>query len=343
MSLHNIWFVILAIFWTGYFVLEGFDFGVGILHTVVGKTDDERRAVLGTVGPFWDGNEVWLIVAGAGTFAAFPAWYATMFSSLYLALLLVLVALIGRGVAFEYRSRVSSERWRRVWTWAMTLGSAAIPLLLGVGLGDLLTGLPINQQQNYTGSFWNLLTGYGLWTGLTLLALSVLHGAAFLVLKTTGEVQERARRVARPVGAVAVVAVLVFVTWTQALGRGVFPGPMQITAVLAVIAAAWTMATGHEGWAFFSSTVAMGFTVASIFVNLFPNVMVSSTSAAYNLTVTNAAAGSYSLKVMTVVAVIFFPLVLVYQAWSYHVFRVRLQRPAARTTPAVTADPGTPG
>src|SRR5215471_14489234 len=183
MSLHNVWFVIVAIFWTGFFMLEGFDFGVGMLHAVVGKTDEERRQVLGTVGPFWDGNEVWLVVAAAATFAAFPAWYATMFSGLYLVLLIVLVALIGRGVAFEYRGRVDRERWRAVWTWAMTVGAAVVPLLLGVGLGDLLHGLPINKSQEFTGTFWDLLTAYGLWVGATLLVLCVLHGSLFLILK----------------------------------------------------------------------------------------------------------------------------------------------------------------
>ena len=337
MSLHNIWFVIVAIFWTGFFVLEGFDFGVGMLYTVVGKTEEERRAVLGTVGPFWDGNEVWLIVAAAATFAAFPSWYATMFSALYLALLLVLVALIGRGVAFEYRSRVTRARWRAFWTWAMTIGGAVVPLLLGVALGDLLRGLPINQSGDYTGGFVNLLTAYGIWVGVTLLVLCLLHGSTFLLLKTSGDVQARARRVAGRVAWVAVAAVLGFVIWTQVLGHGVFPGPLQITAVLAVIAAAWSLGSDHDGWAFTASTGAIGLTVASLFVQLFPNVMVSSTKAAYTLTVSNSASGSYALKVMTVVAVLFLPLVLGYQVWSYRVFRGRIRTTRATDVPGADA------
>jgi len=333
MSLHDVWFVIIAIFWTGFFVLEGFDFGVGILHTVVGKTDPERRAAIATIGPFWDGNEVWLVVAGAATFAAFPSWYATMFSSLYLALLLILVALIGRGVSFEYHHRVTEPRWRTFWTWALTVGSTLIPLLIGVGLGDLLHGLPINKSGNYTGNFWNLLTGYGLWVGFTLLTLSVLHGATFLTLKTTGDLHTRARRVAQRVAGAAVLVVVVFVIWSQSLGHGVFPGPLQIAAVLAVVAAAWSIHADHQGWAFALTAAAMGSTVASIFVHLFPNVMISSTNTAYNLTVSNSASGTYALQVMTVVAVIFFPLVLAYTAWNYHVFRARITAPPVTTPP----------
>jgi cytochrome d ubiquinol oxidase subunit II len=338
MSLHNVWFVVIAIFWTGFFVLEGFDFGVGILHTIVGKTDAERQAAISTIGPFWDGNEVFLVVAGAATFAAFPSWYATWFSALYLALVLILVALIARGVSLEYHHRVTEPKWRRFWTWALTLGSALVPLLIGVGLGDLVHGLPINKSQDYTGTFWNLLTGYGLWVGVTLLVLSVLHGAAFLVLKTTGDVKARARRVARRVAGLAVLVVAVFVVWTQALGHGVFPGPLQITAFLAVVAAAWSIGGDHEGWTFAATAVAMGLTVSSIFVHLFPNVMVSSTNAKFNLTVSNAASGSYALQVITVVAIVFFPLVLAYTAWSYHVFRGRISAPPSSSGPAATSE-----
>ena len=193
MQLHTIWFVIVSIFWTGFFVLEGFDFGVGMLHTIVGRTDEERRHALSTIGPWWDGNEVWLIVAGAGMFAAFPGWYATMFSALYLALLLVLIALMARGVSFEFKDKSEDPRWRTTWRWAMTLGCVLIPLLLGVGLGDLLIGLPIDSSHDFTGNFFDLLTPYGLFTGVTLLALCLLHGATFLKLQNY-----RSRARARP-------------------------------------------------------------------------------------------------------------------------------------------------
>ncbi len=200
MQLHTIWFVIIAVLWVGFFVLEGFDFGVGALHMVIGKTDEERRVLINTIGPWWDGNEVWLIVAGAGMFAAFPGWYATMFSALYLALVLVLLALFGRGVSFEYRGKRESTRWRDGWSRSLMVGSILVPLLIGVGLGDLLNGLPINQQHNFTGNFFDLLTGYGLMTGVTLLVLCLLHGATFLALRTTGELCERARGMARRLG-----------------------------------------------------------------------------------------------------------------------------------------------
>src|SRR5450755_3671937 len=220
MQLHTVWFVIVAIFWVGYFVLEGFDFGVGVLHAIVGRTDIERRVALNTIGPFWDGNEVWLVVAGAATFAAFPGWYATMFSALYLALLLVLAALMARGVAFEYRGKSDDARWQSAWKWCTTVGSLLIPLLLGVGLGDLLVGLPINSSHDFTGNFFNLLTPYGIWTGLTLVGLCLLHGATFLKLKSTGAVRDRARGLAGPLGWVAIALVVGFVIWTHAVDGG---------------------------------------------------------------------------------------------------------------------------
>ena len=197
MQLHTIWFIIVVVFWIGFFVLEGFDFGVGALHRLIGKTELERRVAINTIGPWWDGNEVWLIVAGASMFAAFPGWYATMFSALYLALVVLLLALFARGVSFEYRGKRESARWRAGWSWALTVGSVLIPLLVGVALGDLLYGLPINANHDYTGNFFDLLTGYGLMTGVTLLALCLLHGATFLALRTTGEMRDRARAAGR--------------------------------------------------------------------------------------------------------------------------------------------------
>jgi len=335
LHLNTLWFVILAIFWVGFFVLEGFDFGVGMLHLLVGKTEQERRLAISTIGPWWDGNEVWLIVAGAGTFAAFPAWYATMFSALYLALLLVLAALMARGVAIEYITKRDDERWRAAWRWALTIGSLLIPLLIGVGLGDLLNGLPINSSHEFTGNFFDLLTGYGLWTGLTLLCLCALHGATFLKLRTSGAVRERARSLARPLGWASIALVIGFVIWTRSVAGGPdVPEPVEILAVIAVIFAARLTATDHDGWAFTSSAVAIAASVGSIFIQLYPNVMVSSTNAAYNLTVHNAASGGYALKVMTIVTVIFFPIVLLYQGWSFHVFRGRLKGPPAQPEPA---------
>ncbi len=334
LHLPTLWFVVLAILWVGFFVLEGFDFGVGALHMLVGKDERERSLALSTIGPWWDGNEVWLIVAGAGTFAAFPAWYATMFSALYIALLLVLAGLMARGVALEYTTKRSGVRWRRAWRWALSIGSLLVPLLIGVGLGDLLNGLPINSSQDFTGNFFDLLTGYGLWTGVTLLVLCLLHGATFLKLRTTGAVRERARALARPLGWGAIALVVGFVIWTRKVAGGNdVPEPVEVLAVIAVIFAARLASTDNDGWAFSASATAIAI-VGSIFINLYPNVMISSTNAAYNLTVHNAASGGYALKVMTVVVVIFFPIVLLYQGWSFHVFRGRLRGPPAEPRPS---------
>ena len=343
MELHTIWFVLIAIFWVVFLVLEGFDFGVGALHTIVGKTDMERRVALNTIGPWWDGNEVWLVIAGASMFAAFPGWYATMFSALYLALLIVLAALMGRGVAMEFKGKSDSQRWRWSWTWCITLGSLLVPLLLGVGLGDLLGGLPINSSHDFTGNFFDLLTGYGLWTGVTLVGLCLLHGATFLKLRTTGEVRERARAVARRIGWVAAALVIGFVIWTRKVAGGAdVPGPVEALALIAVIVAALLSSTDHDGWAFTASAAAIAATVGSIFIDLYPHVMISSTSAAYDLTVNNSASGHYALTVMTVVAVIFFPLVLIYQGWSFHVFRARVKTPPPRPDPVSDGIAGAP-
>jgi cytochrome d ubiquinol oxidase subunit II len=332
MGLQIFWFIVIVVFWTGFLVLEGFDFGVGALHMVVGRTDLERRVAINAIGPFWDGNEVWLIVAAAATFAAFPAWYATMFSALYLALMLVIVFLIIRGVSFEWRGKLTSSRWRGTWDWSLTIGSTLLPVLFGIALGDLLAGLPINQSGNYTGSFLDLFTGYGVWVGLTLLALTLTHGAVFLTIKTTGVVRDRAAKVATPFAWTAVAFVIGFAVWTQVLrNHGPLPTPLEVIAVLAVVAAAWSVREGHDGWAFTATSVAIGGTVVSIFIALYPNVMVSSTSSAYNLTVAKTATGNYALDVMTVVAVIFTPLVLAYQGWSFHVFRGRITGPPAET------------
>jgi cytochrome bd ubiquinol oxidase subunit II len=321
------WFIVIAVLWTGFFVLEGFDFGVGMLHDAVGGDEPGRRAAINTIGPLWDGNEVWLVVAGAATFAAFPGWYATMFSGFYLALALLLAALIVRGVAFEYRGKRDAARWRRTWDGALTAGSLLAPLLIGVALGDLLHGLPINSAQNYTGSFWDLLQPYGLFTGVTLVLICLLHGATFLSLKTTGDMHERAGMLARRVAPASGAFVLGFIIWTHVTASTTFfLNPIELLAVLAAIAAVWLVYDRRDGFAFAASTVTIGACILSIFVGLYPNVMVSTTSRAYSLTVHNTASGAYSLKAMTVVVILFLPLVLGYQAWTYYVFRRRVSR-----------------
>jgi cytochrome bd ubiquinol oxidase subunit II len=325
MTLAEFWFLLIAIVWTGFFVLEGFDFGVGMLHAVVGRDEPGRRAAIGTIGPLWDGNEVWLIVAGAAMFAAFPGWYATMFSALYLALVLLLGALMARGISFEYRGKRDSATWRRTWSWLLTIGSVLVPFLIGVALGDLLHGLPINSSHEYTGSFWTLLQPYGIFTGLTLVAICVTHGGTFLALKTTGDPRARAVTVTRVSAPVTGLMVLAFALWTHAIaGKGVLINPVEIIAVFGVLAAAWLVQTGLEGWAFTATTLAMATAILSIFSELYPRLIVSSTSPAFNLTIHNSASATYALTVMTVVAGVFLPVVLAYTAWSYYVFRRRL-------------------
>ncbi len=249
--LNNIWFIIVAVFWVGFFVLEGFDFGVGMLHSFVGRNDEERRVAVNSIGPIWDANEVWLIVAGATIFAAFPSWYATMFSTFYLALLLVLVALIVRGLSFEFNRKINDPRWRSTWRWSLTIGSLLIPFLLGTALGDLLHGLPIDSAHNYTGNFFGLLVPFGLYTGLTFTALSLFLGAAYLTLKTEGELHDRVARLSGRLGWVAALITFGWLTWIHVgLGAGFVPNPLEALALVAVVGAALLAEAHAEGWAF---------------------------------------------------------------------------------------------
>ena len=213
MNLADLWFVIVAVLWTGFFVLEGFDFGVGALHSVIGRSEFERRAAISTVGPFWDANEVWLVVGAAAIFAAFPAWYATWFSAAYLPVVLLLVALIFRGIAFEWRGRGRSDRSRWLWSLGLTIGSVVAPAVLGIALGALLAGIPINSDGEFTGNVWDLFSGFAMWAGLTVLALCLLHGATFLTLRTTDDIRLRARRYGRIFAVVVFVVVAVFAFW----------------------------------------------------------------------------------------------------------------------------------
>jgi len=327
MSLIPFWYIVIAILWTGFFILEGFDFGVGMLHGIVGRDEAGRRAAINTIGPLWDGNEVWLIVATAAMFAAFPGWYATMFSAYNLALVLLLAALIVRGVAFEYRGKRDAARWRRTWDVLLTTGSVLAPLLIGVALAGLLHGLPINSAQNYTGTFWDLFQPYALWTGVTLVLACALHGATFLCLKTTGDMRERSWRVARRLAPLTAAFVIGFIIWTHVTASTTFfLNVIELLAILAVLTAVWLVYDHREGFAFAATAVTIASCIIAIFADLYPNVMVSSTNPAYNLTVHNTASGGYSLKVMTVVVIILLPVVLAYQTWTYYVFRRRVSK-----------------
>jgi cytochrome bd ubiquinol oxidase subunit II len=332
------WFIVIAVLWTGFFVLEGFDFGVGMLHDLVATDEPGRRAAINTIGPLWDGNEVWLICAAAAMFAAFPGWYATMFSGYYLVLVLVLAFLIIRGVAFEYRGKRDAARWRRTWDVLLIVGSVLSPLLFGIALGGILHGLPINSVQNYTGSFWDLLQPYPVFTGITLVLICALHGGTFLCLKTTDDMHQRSRQLARRIAPFTTAAVVGFVIWTHVTHTSAFfLNPVELLAILAVLAALWLVYEHRDGFAFAATTVTMASCVVAIFVGLYPNVMVSSTTAANNLTVHNTASGPYSLKIMTVVVIVFLPIVLAYQTWTYYVFRRRVSKQEFQPQPPPAA------
>lgn len=335
-SLETVWFCLIRVLWTGYFVLEGFDFGVGILAPLLAADDVDHRIALNSIGPFWDGNEVWLIVAGGATFAAFPAWYATMFSGFYLALFLILVALIVRGVAFEFRSKRDGRTWRRGWGAAHFLGSLVPALLWGVAFVDLLRGLDIVPGPHYVGGFAGLVHPIAIVGGVASLLLFTTHGALFLALKTTDRLRQRARRAAialvvPTIGAVGGVGAWVgtSISGTARPGAlpGLVPGALAAVAVAAVAGAGLLAARSREGMAFAATTLAIASLAAGVFTGLFPRVMVSTVRAGDSLTIWNAASAHETLLVMTVVAGIFTPFVLAYQAWSYWVFRQRLVRP----------------
>src|SRR3954453_5212316 len=324
MELTTVWFCLIAVLWMGYFVLEGFDFGVGVLLPFISRDETERRVVINTIGPVWDGNEVWLLVAGGATFAAFPEWYATLFSGFYLALLLILVALIVRGLAFEYRAKRDDDQGRGRWDLAIVIGSVVPALLWGVAFANILRGVPIDGDMEYVGGFFNLLNPYALLGGATTLLLFVTHGAIYISLKTDGDIRVRARALAVKVGLAAAVVAVVFLLWTQVETGDVGSAVFFVLAALSLVAGLLAIFGGREGWAFTGTFVAIALAVAGLFWALFPDVMPTSLSDGLSLTTSNASSTHYTLKVMTIVAVFFTPIVLCYQAWTYWVFRKRI-------------------
>ena len=323
MELTTVWFVLIAVLWIGYLVLEGFDFGVGMLMRLLARDETERRVLLNTIGPVWDGNEVWLIVAGGATFAAFPEWYATLFSAYYVPLFVILVALIVRAVGFEYRHKRSEIEWKRRWDHAIVFGSVVPAVLWGVALAGIVHGTPLDADHDFVGSLADLVTPYALLGGLTTVTVFITHGAFFVALKTVGDIRHRARALGLRWGAAAAVVTLSFVTWTAGRDGDLavwVAGGVAVAAFLAGLAAA---GAGREGWAFAGTALAIAAVVTMLFLALFPDVM-PSTLATGTLTTTNAASTPYTLEIMTWVAVAFTPLVIGYQAWSYWVFRRRI-------------------
>ncbi|TJZ50242.1 cytochrome d ubiquinol oxidase subunit II [Streptomyces piniterrae] len=324
MQLHDVWFVLIAVLWVGYFFLEGFDFGIGVLTKLLARDRREKRVLINTIGPVWDGNEVWLLSAGGATFAAFPEWYATLFSGFYLPLLLILVCLIVRGVAFEYRAKRNEERWQRNWETAIFWTSLLPAVLWGVAFGNIVRGVKIDAHKEYVGGVLDLLNPYAVLGGLVTLTLFTFHGAVFASLKTLGDIRERARRTATVLGLITAVLALGFLGWTQADKGDGSSLIAMIVAVVALLAALVANQLGREGWAFAFSGITVAASVAMLFLTLFPNVMPSSLNESWNLTVTNASSSPYTLKIMTWCAGIATPIVLLYQGWTYWVFRKRI-------------------
>jgi cytochrome d ubiquinol oxidase subunit II len=324
MELHDVWFVLIAVLWIGYFFLEGFDFGVGVLTKLLARNRPERRVLINTIGPVWDGNEVWLLSAAGATFAAFPEWYATLFSGFYLPLLLILISLIVRGVAFEYRVKRPEEHWQRNWENAIFWCSLLPAFLWGVAFGNIVRGVKLDENHEYVGNVLDLLNPYALVGGLVTLTLFTFHGAVFTALKTVGEIRERARKLALWVGLAAAVLALIFLLWTQVENGDGQSLVALVVAVAALVAALVANQAGREGWSFAFSGVTIVAAVAMLFLTLFPNVMPSSLNDEWSLTVTNASSSPYTLKIMTWCAVIATPVVMLYQGWTYWVFRKRI-------------------
>lgn len=339
MDLQTLWFILVAVLWSGYFLLEGFDFGVGMLLPFLPRDERERQEMFLTIGPVWDGNEVWLVTAGGATFAAFPAWYATMFSGFYIALLLILLLLIVRVLSFEWRSKSESPRWRNVWLWANAIGSFGASLIWGVGLANLLYGVPINSKGDFSGDFWDLFSVYTVLAGVTVVLIFAFHGATFLTIRTTGDLCERAVRAARRLSVAAALVGAGFLAWTVAVAvdrndRDVFPPILPAALGIAALALAILFVfRSRSGWAFTATALAAVLWVATVFTSLYPRVMVSSSDFANSLTVDGASSAHYTLEVMSVVALICVPLILLYQGWTYHVFRARVGGGEPPSTP----------
>lgn len=331
MDLQLIWFILIAILFVGYFFLEGFDFGVGILLPVLGNDDTDRRVLINTIGPFWDANEVWLITAGGAMFAAFPNWYATLFSGFYLPLFLILLALILRAVGFEFRSKKPEAGWRRMCDAFIFFGSLLPAFLWGVALTNIVQGLPIGSDMNMQAGFWNLLNGYALLGGLAAVAMFTLHGALFLSLRTAGDIKQRTEQLAQrlwvPVGVLLLIfALLGYYQTVLFEGLGLVPGTLPMITILSFVAIRVFISYDKMGWAFGAGglTIVVGTIVA--FEGLFPRVMPSSINPDFTLTIYNASSSDYTLTIMSFVALIFVPIVLAYQGWSYWVFKERVSR-----------------
>lgn len=331
MSLNELWYLLIAILFIGFFVLEGFDFGVGTMVRFLGKNDREKRVYIQTIGPFWDANEVWLITAGGAMFAAFPHWYATLFSGFYIPFVFMLFALIVRGVSFEFRGKVDNQKWRNLWDWTLFIGSFLPPILWGVALGNFMTGMPIDADKEMVGGFLQFLHPFALLSGIMFLFLCVTHGIQFITIRTEGDLQARARRVGKWLAPLTLGLVLAFVVvgYYQTdifTYHGNWWILVPLFAWVFLLFSSILNTNKLDGWAFFMTSLTIIFLTASIFIGMFPRVMISTLGAANDLTIYNAASGAYTLKVMSYFSLTILPFVLGYQGWSYYVFRKRVKK-----------------
>jgi cytochrome bd ubiquinol oxidase subunit II len=337
MDLTTVWFIIVTILFTGFFFLEGFDYGVGMLLPFLGKNDGERRTIINTIGPVWDGNEVWMITAGGALFASFPHVYASLFSGFYVALIFMLVALIARGVGFESRSKRESKAWRSFWDWMIFIGSLLPALLWGVTVGNLMRGVAIQQDMYYYGGLLPLLNPYALLGGLVFISLFVMHGANFLSLKTTEQVMQRAKQVASKAWIVATALTVIFLIWTffatDILTKPEINGLLPaVLAAIALLATGWLLRKGRNGWAFVAGSLTIVLATVMVFMGLYPRLLISTLNPDWSLTIHNASSSPYTLRIMTIVAGIFVPLILLYQAWTYWIFRKRVDAKVEKLT-----------
>ncbi|ANF48790.1 MULTISPECIES: cytochrome d ubiquinol oxidase subunit II [Priestia] len=328
-SLNEFWYLLVSILFVGFIFLEGFDFGIGMVSRFLGRNDLERRAFINTIGPFWDANEVWLISAIGAMFAAFPNWYATLLSGSYVLFVLLLLSLIGRGVAFEFRGKVEKQAWKNAWDWVIFFGSLFPPLIFGILFSALMKGLPVERNMQMNAGFSDIVNLYTITGGVTLTMLCLWHGLIFATIRTMDDIRDRSRKVAMKLLPINALLLLIFSGMTF-FETDLFSNHSRLMlytffiGIFVYLLAGFFLTRKKDGWAFAMSGLILILSISSIFAGLFPNVLVSSINESYSLTIHNAASGNYSLKIMSYAAIALLPFVLGYQIWSYYVFRKRV-------------------
>lgn len=328
-SLNEFWYLLVSILFVGFIFLEGFDFGIGMVSRFLGRNDLERRAFINTIGPFWDANEVWLISAIGAMFAAFPNWYATLLSGSYVLFVLLLLSLIGRGVAFEFRGKVEKQAWKNAWDWVIFFGSLFPPIIFGILFSALMKGLPVERNMQMNAGFSDIVNLYTITGGVTLTMLCLWHGLIFATIRTMDDIRDRSRKVAMKLLPINALLLLIFSGMTF-FETDLFSNHSRLMlytffiGIFVYLLAGFFLTRKKDGWAFAMSGLILILSISSIFAGLFPNVLVSSINESYSLTIHNAASGNYSLKIMSYAAIALLPFVLGYQIWSYYVFRKRV-------------------